>query len=89
MAKNSLPRDGAMQADPEVDPEPASQLTRGRGSNRKGRARGGARGGVRPSIQRKASKWEGVTLEGSQTMAVGGGQAVATPVNSSKGRGGI
>jgi len=79
MAENSPLRDGAMQADPEVDvdddaifedpPEPASQPTRGRGSNRKGRARGGARGGargdVRPSIQRKASQWEGVTLEGS------------------------
>jgi len=59
MAENSLPRDGAIQADPEVDvdddaifedPETASQPTRGRGSNRKGRARGGARGGVQPSI---------------------------------------
>ena len=65
MAENSPPRDGAIQADPKVDvnndaifedPEPASQPTRGRGSNRKGRARGGARGGVRPSIQRKASQ---------------------------------
>ena len=78
MAENSPPRDGAMQADPEVDvdddaifedPEPASQPTRGRGSNCKGRARGGACGdacgGIRPSIQRKASQWEGVTLEGS------------------------
>ena len=46
-------------------PEPASQPTRGRGSNRKERARGGARGDVRPSIQRKATQWEGVTLEGS------------------------
>ena len=63
-----------MQADPEVDvdddaifedPKPANQPTRGRGNNRKGRARSGARKGVRPSIQRKASQWEGVTLEGS------------------------
>jgi len=85
-----------MQTDPEVDvdddtifkdPKPASQPTRDGGSNRKGRARGGARGGVRPSIQRKASQWEGVTLKGSQTTAVRGGQAVTTPVNSGKVRG--
>ena len=46
-----------MQTDPEVDvdddaifkdPKPANQLTRGRGSNRKGRARGSARKGVQP-----------------------------------------
>jgi len=54
-----------MQTDPEVDvdddvifkdPEPASQPTRGRGSNRKGRARGRALGGVQSSIQRRASQ---------------------------------
>jgi len=69
MVENRPLRDGAMQANPEVDvdddaifkdpPEPASQPTRGRGSNRKGRAcgstRGSARGDLQPSIQRKAS----------------------------------
>ena len=78
------------QGPPEEPPTPvgstvivASQPVRGRGS------RGGrARGSVRPSIQREASSWEGVSLEGSQITAIGGGQAVATPVNRGKARGG-
>jgi len=43
---------------------------------------------VKPFIQREASSWEGVFLKGSQITAIRGSQAVTTPVNRGKARGG-
>ena len=91
------PQEAQAQGPPEEPPTPvgssiivASQPVRGpvsRGRGGRAPARNRGNGNVRPSIQREASQWEGVALEGSQITAIGGGQALSTPGNRGNTRG--